>query len=244
MSDGEVRDESILIVTHSDGTNVLEENGHIALLEMARAAVSRPHRRNMIFVFTTGHLRIPAISQHGQATSAWLEAHKELWMGGKGQAKAVGGMVIEHLGAVEYAQDIRTGSYGPTGKPEPETLYATTPELRDVVVREWRGDPHEPIHPVKPGPVIHFGEGEPLFQRNIPAVALVTGPQYLLAEITGELVDVDMLRRQIDSCLRLLWCFDELTAFGTVVQSTLLQKAVAVIRVLIIRLRTLLAQGR
>lgn len=240
VSGGEIRDESILIVTHSDGTSVLQENGYIALLELARAAVSRPHRRNMVFVFTTGHLRIPAISQHGQATSAWLEAHKELWMGEKGQAKAVGGMVIEHLGAAEFAQDSRTGSYGPTGKPEPETLYATTPELRDVVLREWRGNDLEPIHPVKPGPVIHFGEGEPLFQRNIPAVALVTGPQYLLAEITGELVDIDMMRRQIDSCLRLLWCFDELTVFGRVVQPTLLQKAVAAIRVLIIRLRTLL----
>jgi hypothetical protein len=240
LSEGENRDESLLIVTHSDGTNVVEENGHIALLELARAAVSRPHRRTMVFVYTTGHLRIPAISQHGQATSAWLDAHPDLWMGGKGQAKAVGGIVIEHLGAVEYAQDSRTGSYGPTGKPEPETLYATTPELRDVVLREWRGDDREPIHPVKPGPLIHFGEGEPLFQRNIPAVALVTGPQYLVAEITGKLVDVDMMRRQIDSCLRLLWRFDDLAAFGTVVQPTLLQKAVAGIRVLAIRLTTLL----
>ena len=237
MSEGEIRDESILIVTHSDGTNVVEENGHIALLELARAAASRPHRRKMVFVFTTGHLRIPAVSRHGQATSGWLDAHPELWLGGKAQARAVVGLVIEHLGAVEFAEDISNGSYGPTGKPEPETLYATTPELRSVVMREWTGNDPEPTHVVKPGPLIHFGEGEPLFQRDIPAVALVTGPQYLLAERAGELVDIAMMRRQIDSSLRLLWRFDEMTSFGRVVQPTIWQKAVALIRVLILRLR-------
>ena len=236
VSEGQTHDESILIVTHSDGTNVVEENGHIGLLALAHSAVSRPHRRKMVFVLTAGHLRIPAVSTNGQATSGWLDAHPELWMGGKDQAKAVGGLVIEHLGAVEYAEDPGSGGYGPTGKLEPETIYATTRELRSVVMREWRGNDQEPTHVVKPGPLIHFGEGEPLYQRGIPGVALVTGPQYLLAESAEKFVDVEMTRRQVDSFLRLLWRFDEMTSFGAVVQTSIFRRAVALIRVLIFRL--------
>src|SRR5262249_8677643 len=116
VSDGENNDETILVVTHSDGTNAVEENGHIGLLELACDAARRKHRRRIVFIFTTAHLRIPAVTPHGQATTAWLEAHPELWAGGSGQAKAVAGLAIEHLGAREYAD--QGGTYGPTGRAE------------------------------------------------------------------------------------------------------------------------------
>ncbi|HEY4992949.1 MAG TPA: hypothetical protein VII33_12785 [Nakamurella sp.] len=107
VSEGASTEETILVVTHSDGTNSVEENGHIGPLELARQATAPRHRRTMVFVATTGHLRIPAVSQHGQATSACFDANADLWAGRPGQARAVAGLVIEHLGARHNVKDLR-----------------------------------------------------------------------------------------------------------------------------------------
>src|SRR5262249_26370601 len=88
VSPGIENGETILVVTHSDGTNVVEENGHIALLELARDVMAQPPQRTIVFVFTAGHLRIPAVTGHGQATSRWLIDHPDWWAGGPGHRRA------------------------------------------------------------------------------------------------------------------------------------------------------------
>jgi hypothetical protein len=78
--EGELSNESILVATHSDGVNAIEENGAVGVLELARmfAAGPRP-RRTLVFVFATGHLRLPAVTGQGQAMTAWLTAHPDWW---------------------------------------------------------------------------------------------------------------------------------------------------------------------
>ena len=227
--------ESILVVTHSDGGNAVEENGHLGLLELARDAAASPHARSIVFVYTAGHLRIPAVTTHGQATTAWLTAHPELWSADTDGLCAVAGLVIEHLGARHYAIDPATHHYGPTHEPEPELLYATTGELAALARETWSGVEIDNAVPVKPGALVHFGEGEPLFQHLIPAIALVTGPVYLLAETNDDVVDLDVLARQIDSFRRLqahLAGPVDAAAFGKVKLPGKLQKAVAAAKVL------------
>ncbi|XGU19672.1 hypothetical protein ACETU7_34125 [Rhodococcus sp. 3Y1] len=51
------------------------------------------------------------MSKHGQATSTWLEAHPEMWKGEDGQARAVAGIAIEHLGALGDTENTSIGSY-------------------------------------------------------------------------------------------------------------------------------------
>ncbi|UQA90686.1 hypothetical protein [Streptomyces halobius] len=234
VAEGETRDETILVITHSDGTNAVEENGHIALLALAEVTVRRRPRRTVVFVMTTGHLRIPAMTGKGQATTAWMAAHPELWAGAPGQARAVAGLAMEHLGAREHRDDPHTGTCQDTGRLEPELLYATTRELREIVAAEWSGATPGAVQIAAPGPLIHFGEGEPLYDQGIPGVALVTSPQYLLAERTGDLVDLGAMHRQIDSFQRLLHRFDTLppTGFGTIRKPSKARKAAAAIRVL------------
>lgn len=212
VSPGRRRAESILVVTHTDGTNAVEENGHIGALALARQAAASPHERDIIFVFTTGHLRIPAVSEHGQATSTWLNDHRELWAGEPGGATAIAGLVIEHLGARELR--VNGGNeLVPTGRHEEETLYATTAALNRLVQREWTTTTRV-TDVSRPSALIHFGEGEPLYERGIPAVALVTGPQYLLAEIDGDLVDLELMQDQIDGFGRLLTAIDSVENSG------------------------------
>jgi hypothetical protein len=227
-------EETVLVVSHSDGTNVLEENGHIGLIELARDVVAVAPERSIVFVFTAGHLRIPAVSSHGQATSRWLDDHRDFWAGGDGQRRAVAGLGIEHLGALEYRDDPATGTYGPTGRAEPELLYASTKQLRMLVDAEWRGIEPGPTPVSAPNALIQFGEGQPLYLKRIPNISLVTATQYLLSVQPGEYVDVALLKRQVDSFRRLLRHLDTLpaTSVGTVPAITPIRKLTAIAKIL------------
>ncbi|CAH0145854.1 hypothetical protein [Microbacterium sp. Bi128] len=221
-------DESVLVVTHSDGGNAVEENGFIGLLALARDAATIPHDRTLVFVLVAGHLRIPAVTEHGQATTAWLDAHPELWSPDADGPTAVAGLVIEHLGA-KRRRDEAPGTDDRTDAAEPELLYATTREFDALVRAEWRD-----AAPVKPGALIHLGEGEPLFEKGIPAIALVTGPASLLAETAHAGVDLDLLARQVDSfraLQRRLADAPDRTAFGTVRRPGRLRKLLAAGRI-------------
>ncbi len=227
--------EAVLVVTHSDGGNAVEENGHVGLLALARDAAASPHERTIVFVYTAGHLRIPAVTKHGQATTAWLDAHPELWSPHHPGLTAVAGLAIEHLGAKHLRIDPASGRFQPDGTLEPELLYATTPELAKLVRAAWRGASKGEVVPVKPGPLVHLGEGEPLYDQRIPAVALVTGPVYLLAEIEGDLVDIETLTRQIDSfryLQRHLAGGTDSASFGAVKRANKARRLFALARVL------------
>ncbi|MFD5322505.1 hypothetical protein [Streptomyces sp. NPDC127092] len=232
VAEGEQQpDEAILVVSHSDGTNAVEENGHIGLLSLARDVVADRPRRTVIFVLATGHLRIPEVTSKGQAATRWLSDHPDQW---SRQQRAVAGLVIEHLGARQYGDEPASGRFGPTGAAEPELLYATTRELKTLVDLEWQGGDRGPTRVSAPGPLIQFGEGEPLHDHGIPAVALVTAPQYLLSTHQDDYVDLDLLIRQVDSFHRLLRRLDDLPAghFGTVTHAGPLAKAVSAGKVL------------
>lgn len=229
-------DESILVVTHSDGGNAVEENGHLGLLALARDAAAAPHDRTIVFVCTAGHLRMPAVTAHGQATTAWLDAHPEMWSPDTPGLTAVAGLAIEHLGAKHLHVDPQTGRYEADGSVEPELLYATTRELADLTRAVWHGAAGRSARPVKPGALIHFGEGEPLFERRIPAIALVTGPDYLLADVERDLVDLDALAEQIGSFRRLqahLAGAENSAAFGRVRLPGKAKKVVAALRAIL-----------
>ncbi|UAJ81273.1 hypothetical protein IT072_09990 [Leifsonia sp. ZF2019] len=236
VSPGAVRGESVLVITHTDGSNEVEENGHIGLLALARDAAGTAHDRTIVFAAVTGHLRIPAMTDHGQATTAWLRDHPELWDGRIGHLRAVAGLAIEHLGARAFAVDPATGAYGPTGAAEPELLYATTRELASLVRLVWPERDGASATVAKPAPLIHFGEGEPLLEHRIPAVALVTAPEYLLAELDAPTVDLETLALQIDGFRelqrRLASTSLPADALGTVRPPSRLRRAVAAVRAL------------
>ncbi|CAI1006546.1 hypothetical protein [Serratia entomophila] len=233
---GPQAEEAVLVVTHSDGGNAVEENGHLGLLALARDAAANAHNRTIVFVYTAGHLRIPCVTKHGQATTAWLAAHPECWSPEYEGLTAVAGLVIEHLGAKHFCVDPSSGQYGPDGTLEPELLYATTREFAQLALATWSGASMNAVVPVKPGALVHLGEGEPLFDHGIPAVALVTGPMYLLAETDADTVDIDTLTRQIDSFRRLLTHLAshvDSATFGVVSRPSKLRKLLAVTRVLL-----------
>src|SRR6516225_5841085 len=181
---GEITNESILVVTHTDGVNVVEENGPIGVLELARMFDDGPEpKRTLVFVFVTGHLRIPAVTSYGQATTAWLTAHPEWWSGKNGAPRAVAGLVIEHLGA-SAADGI------------PELAYATNSTMRNLL-EKWEKTNQTKRRAVIARPrLLEIGEGEPLYQHGIPAISLASVPNDLLVT-TNTNVDIKLMREQI-----------------------------------------------
>ncbi|MDO5576192.1 MAG: hypothetical protein Q4F84_03865 [Fibrobacter sp.] len=184
--EGEKSDESILVVTHTDGTNPVEENGFVGLLSIAKRIVEsgKKPQKNIVFVAVAGHLRLADIStkKRQQATTIWLREHPELWNGKKGNSRAVAAIVLEHLGAMEWGDSV--DGYVPSGDPAIEITYATTPLMRQIVEKNWKKRTTPYIAAVvTPRPIVHFGEGEPLFERKIPEVSILAIPSYLLSEI-------------------------------------------------------------
>ncbi|KAL8393926.1 hypothetical protein RB595_003621 [Gaeumannomyces hyphopodioides] len=224
----EVRNESVIINTHTDGTNAVEENGHIAMLAYARSLARAPPRRTTVLAFITAHIHSAPFSTTKRSTTRWLADHPELWSAPAGGVRAVFGTCVEHLGARSYREDLRRNAYEPTGDPEDELLYAATPELAALVRREWDGAAGDGgggvrvMNPTAPGHT-QFGEGLPLLQAGIPEVSLITAPSWLLKEFPAgfderSLVDLDVLERQVASFERIWRWADSVDAgaFGVV----------------------------
>ena len=105
-----VSDEIIMVQTHTDGPNALEENGGIAILSLAKYFSRIPkseRKRTLMFVLTTGHFAGPWVG----SIRAFIEKHPDLIK------RTVASVTIEHIGCLEWADD-ESMHYRPTGKNE------------------------------------------------------------------------------------------------------------------------------
>jgi hypothetical protein len=217
---GEITNESILVVTHTDGVNVVEENGPIGVLELARMFADGPEpKRTLVFVFVTGHLRIPAVTGYGQATTAWLTAHPEWWSGKNGAPRAVAGLVIEHLGA-SAADGI------------PELAYTTNSTMRSVLEKWEKANRTKRLAVIARPRLLEIGEGEPLYQHGIPAISLASVPNYLLAGRKANFVDPELMHEQIITFAEALLSLEIKSAneIGRIKRATLLKTLSAWLR--------------
>jgi hypothetical protein len=228
-----LKNESMLIATHTDGTNVVEENGHIALLAEARELAKMPPRRTTVLIWATGHMRYPSFSPPPfRAVSRWMSDHPEFWAGSVstgllsgGQLKGVISSTVEHLGAVEWAQNTTADTYSSTNQTEPEVLFASTAALNSLLQKHWVGADPNVTRVTNPntGLIAQSGEGYPFYLFGIPNFSLVTNPSYLLQVFPKEfdqaqLIDSKALERQVNSFLRLWHVMDAMPAseFGTI----------------------------
>ncbi|KAH8889979.1 hypothetical protein GQ53DRAFT_722371 [Thozetella sp. PMI_491] len=228
----ELRNESMILGTHTDGFNAVEENGHITLLAQAHRLAAHPPRRTTILVFVGSHLHYPAFSPPPfRGTSRWLSDHPELWAGQGdpdsfvlgGQLKGVVSTSVEHLGAVHFEADIATNTYVRTNTTEPELLGVSTAELNDLLLENWIGANPNVTRISNPNQAAISvpGENYPYFLVAIPNVFIITVPDYLLKIWPvdfdeRQLIDLEAMERQITSFLRLWEAMDGLpaSAFG------------------------------
>lgn len=203
--EGKNTKEAIIINTHTDGTNCIEENGPLALLDMIDYFKDKELERSLIFVFVSGHFRLPSfktIAGGGvQATSKWLAMHRDLWDGIGGHTKAVAGVAVEHLGCKMFKDD-ENGVYRQVGDVETELSYTGNDTLDKLYLDCVKDRDRYRVITMRGHNFLHFGEGQPLFNCGIPDIALVTAPDCLCVVSDNhemDKFDPELMYEQIDT---------------------------------------------
>jgi hypothetical protein len=187
--------QRIVVDSHTDGTNAVEDNGPVAMVAMARYLAALPgacRPRTIEFVFPTAHFyqRVadPA-HRHGGAgvVATQLDAEYD-----RGLVSSV--LVLEHLGAIDYEQMPRSdGGAGqellPNGlraiqfigvTPSP-SLVATVTEvvrrydMQRTILLQGADAPASTV----PSHCNFGGEGTPYNQHLLPTMGVISAPQSL-----------------------------------------------------------------
>jgi hypothetical protein len=191
--------ELLILNTHTDGPNAVEENGPIALLAFARRLTQLPaseRRRSVLFLLASGHFVGPQV----ESTEGFVKAHPDIL------ERTAAALAVEHLGAMEWA-DRPDGTYGPTGLPELSLIFTKNDRLAAHALAVARGkdvrgavvDPREFAH--------FFGEGRPLARAGVPTIGFLPAPSYLLASPPNgaiDRVDPKLMQVQIEMLAELL----------------------------------------
>lgn len=210
--EGKNKKEAIIINSHTDGVNVVEENGAVGMLSMIRYLQQNQPERTMVFAFVTGHFRLPVFKGTSQASSTWMQAHKELWDGEEGNMKAVAGITVEHLGSMEWKDDA-SGTYHSTGKIQTEYVYTGN----EMMAAVWRkADQERKLSRcvlLRGHNQFEFGESQPLFEAGIPVIGFIPTPDYLLTNSQNREMDkfnVLLMHKQIESLLKATQIIDQM----------------------------------
>lgn len=197
-------EEVIVIDTHTDGQNFIEENGGMAMLQLARHFASLPKgqrlKRTLVFAGWPGHM-----SGFLPECAGWLRAHPDL------VKRAAAAITIEHLGAPEW-DDIPGKGYGPTGRNE-YMNFATTGGILTEFVRDGiqKHDLHQ--HGIQRGPGTTTGA---IFHNSgVPHIGIINGPNYLLGIVPNghmDKLDAELAARQTTMIAEMIQRIDPVPA--------------------------------
>ncbi len=207
--EGKNKKENVIVNTHTDGTNCVEENGPIALLELIRNMKDTVPERTHIFLFTTGHFRLPHFEDIRtgafQSASRWMAMHRDLWNGKGDNMKCVANLTVEHLGCLEW-RDI-DGEYKYTGKPEIDLVYTGNSFMDKLYIDTVKERKTVRTITLRGHNALHFGEGQNFFTMGIPEISLVPAPYYLCVVSDShemEKFDIDLMTEQTETFARLI----------------------------------------
>jgi hypothetical protein len=110
---GTTADELVLLITHTDGPNLTQENGGFALVALVQelARTPREQRRRSVLVLLDPQHYMP-----GRHTVDWFARHPEL------ASRIVASVGVEQLGQQEYAE--RGAEFVQTGNPETTVFFS------------------------------------------------------------------------------------------------------------------------
>ncbi len=179
-------DREILLSSHTDGPNSMEDNGPVAILALASCLGPLPpaeRPRTIRIVLSGGHfIGSKGLQSYSAAHAAELAA------------KAIVVMELEHLGAREWTET-SPGTMGLTGRPE--LAIVSTPNTKSFVDASVAFARNFPRSLVATPPLL--GEGHNF--TGVPVIQFLTVPEYLLLggqpTITSQLTDYALMERQV-----------------------------------------------
>lgn len=206
-----VSDETIIFDTHTDGTGFVEENGGVALLQLARHFASLPAsrrlKRTLVFAAWPGHF-----SNDLPQLNGWIKDHEDL------VGKAAAALTVEHLGCSEWNDSVADG-YAPTGRPEVLAVF-TTQGLMSQLTQETV-IAHDLPRTALLRPPVQVGVGGPFQAAGVPQIGAIAGPEYLLTISPGN--DMDKLDDQL-AARQIAWLADLTRRLDTASAAALRQR--------------------
>jgi hypothetical protein len=205
--------ERIVIDSHTDGTNAVEDNGPVAMVAMARYLAALPAEcrpRTIQLAFSTAHFyqRVadPAVRDGGaEQLARQLDLDYD-----EGTVSVV--LVLEHLGAIDYEQVPSPDGFG--NRLEPNGLrsiqfIAITPSpalienvqgvveaygMQRTILLRGSDVPGETV----PEHCSFGGEGTPYNRHLLPTIGVIAAPQSLYNPVFGlDGIDFDVMHAEL-----------------------------------------------
>ncbi len=194
-------DELVVLHSHTDGTNGLEDNGPEAILAMAQYLARIPREelpRSVLVLLTTGHFT----TYTAWGLEAFLDRHRDDLV-----PKIAAALCLEHLGARPWPHDKQPEGPVPQhefgcvfASPHQKVIDAVRGGLDRAAVTESRVlRPFVPDTTGRsPDGTTWPGDGSAFWHTaGLPSANFITGPGYLLnAEPVLDFIDVEAMRRQ------------------------------------------------
>jgi len=194
---GTPADEAVLLVTHSDGPNLTQENGTLAILAVVDYFARVPRgerRRSLLLLFDPQHY------MPGRHTVHWYADHPDIVAG------VVASVGVEQFGQTEFEEN--GNDYGPNGNAEPTLIFvqdnARLVDLAIAAVEEMQLPRTEVRVPSRGGQGMWAGLGDFAVKFNRPGFATSSGMSGYWTTTPGiESYDNDLARRQIGALVML-----------------------------------------
>lgn len=188
---GNPDDEFVLLVTHSEGPNLTQENGTLGILGIVDyfAQVPRKDRnRSLLLLFDPQHY------MPGRHLVHWYEDHPGI------VSRIVASVGVEQLGQREFAEE--GDRYGLNGLAEPTLIFTQdNPQLIEAAISavRKRGVPRAEVRvPSRGGQGMWQGLGDFAVKHNVPGVAISSGMSGYWSTTTGlESFDLELCRQQV-----------------------------------------------
>ena len=190
-------DEAILLVTHSEGPNLTQENGTFVMLAMVDyfARIPQEQRGRSLFLLFDPQHYTP-----GRHTIPWYEQNSDV------VDSIVASIGVEQFGQREYA--ITDGVFGPTDRAEPTLLFVQENErLLEMAIDAVQAMelPRTEVRvPSRGGQGMWAGLGDFAIKYNKPGFAHSSGMSGYWTTTAGiESFDAELARRQIGVLIQL-----------------------------------------
>jgi hypothetical protein len=206
--------QRIVVDSHTDGTNAVEDNGPVAMVAMARYLAGLPipcRPRSVEFVFPTAHFYQRLVDPNHRHGGAGVVANQLDGEYDQGRVSSV--LVLEHLGAIDYEQMPRADG-GPGQEllanglraiqfigvtPSPSLVATVTDvvrryDMQRTILLQGADAPG----PTVPSHCNFGGEGTPYNQHLLRTIGVISAPQSLYDPSFGlEGIDFNVMHDEL-----------------------------------------------
>lgn len=199
-------DEVMILNTHTDGMNFVEENGGVGLVWLAKYFAQRRLKRTLVFSAVSGHFAGPDTGGDGlPQTEGFIARHPDL------VKRAAATFTIEHLGCSEWLDD--EFGYHPTGEPDMFVIWHSQTPIAEPVVASMPANRLRHSRALRPAGNYMIAVGTAFNERGVPTVSSIVAPNYLVSWADGGHLEKFMPAR---AALEVRWAADLVTRLDSI----------------------------